>query len=87
MGFGLTPLPHERSLMAYVQARTGFVTNYEGREEMVSQGEIFEASHPLVRSNPALFEPMVVRFAARPEEATTKRKRVTKAAEDESGQE
>jgi hypothetical protein len=73
--------------MAYVQASTGFVVNYEGREEMITQGEIFDANHPLVRTNPGLFEPMAVRFAAGPEEATTKRKRVTKAAEDESGKE
>jgi len=67
--------------MAYVQANTGFITSYGGEEVHVVEGDVFDEHHEVVRNNAGYFSPLNVRFAPAPEEATTKRKRVTRAAE------
>lgn len=71
--------------MGLVQATTGFATKHGDDELIIHQGDILDDGHAIVlRTPPEWWEPVPIRFAVVPEEATTKHKRTTKAADSDA---
>lgn len=71
--------------MALVRCRTAFTKGTKTGEDTVQVGEVFDDSHPYVRSTPEdWWEPLQIRGAVEEATAVPGKKRTTKAKPDES---
>lgn len=64
-------MPKASEPRGIVAARDAFTASFDGVDTIVLVGDLFDADHPFVKTNPHLFGPVVIRTAApRVEQAT-----------------